>query len=758
MRRIAARWLHAWAPVLAAVLLVGGQAAPATALVPGDATASGYTRESVRAATWNMCGEAGGGTASDAGYCPWRNGAFKGTYDEKKFAEFDGTGAAKKMEGVVRLIKERNLNAVLLQEVCVGSTPGKTTGKSHLDELKRLISTDELLSSDEWSFASAGVTRPSDEYEEPERRDPELLDSEGSDCRTDYLTGTLSNVIAVKGKITWRSEDDFHTPVGTGLSMSSGNILCVEVEGWESHVCNTHVSNFYGDTKRHKDPSKPEQADWEIPIAPETAEAYYQKQLDIVEQVVKQFPSVVLGGDFNTSDQARLKPLYDLMAECDQRSYLPGDTANEHTKLGRVHKDEDLDSDRGYTAYTEISSKIDYLFSTGGFTGCDSRTEFGDRTNYLVTAPGQAQCNDAKRNCKPDATAYSDHTPLYGYTQGGPVVSWKLDGSATATTGPTDALDGASSDGTSDWRTAEHGGALYMDGRVDEAIAAAAPAVDTTHSFTVSAWAKLDADAGTSAVVSQDGNRVSGMILFYNAGDNSWRFGLPRADLDGWNIDQAVASGAVKGQWTRLTGVYDASTGKVSLFVDGAKKAETTHTARWSAGGPFVVGRDLVSGVRNAGFKGHIQRAEAFTYALRDDQVASYSGTLAAPTGKGIAMPEVVGMNSQGCHQHNGGLFKNAFGTSATLRPTLTATVRHPDPSKDVWAEFSLWDNTTSTQILALGTPGSKSTTVKGQGTVSLTTPTLTAGHSYGWRVRTADATTNNNAVSANCHFLTPAA
>lgn len=743
MRRFAARWLHAWAPALAVVLLLGGQATPATALVPGDPTATGYTRESVRAATWNMCGEAGGGTASDAGYCPWRNGAATGRYDKDGFSIPDGSGPRRKMEGVVRLINERKLNAVLLQEVCVGRTPGDATGTSHLDELRK------LLPAGEWSFASAGVTRPDDPHGvEPERRDPELLDSEGSDCRGDHLTGTLSNAIAVKGRITWRSEDDFGTPVGTGLSMNSGTILCAEVEGWESHLCSTHISNFHSDTTKEK-----KEPHWEVPISSGTAAIYYQKQLDIVERVVKQFPSVVLGGDFNTSNQTTLKPLYDLMAECDQRAYFPGDAVNEHTKLTRDN--EVKRADGGYTSYTMTSSKIDYLFSTDGFTGCDSRTEFGDRTDYLVTT--QPECHLVKRNCRPDDDAYSDHTPVYGYTEGGPVVSWKLDGSATATSGPTAELNGASSDGTSDWRAAEHGGALYMDGRVDEAVVARAPAIDTTHSFTVSAWAKLDADADTAAVVSQDGTRVSGMILFYNAGDNSWRFGLPRADADGWNIDQAVAPGAVKGRWTRLTGVYDASTGKVSLFVDGTKKAETTHTARWSATGPFVVGRDLVSGVRNAGFKGHLQRAEAFSYALRDDQVASYSGTMTAPTDKSVAMPVAEGMNSQGCHQH-GDLYGNAFGTAATRTPTLTATVRHPDPSKDVWAEFSLWDNTTSTQILSLGTPGSKSSTVKGQGTVSLTVPTLTPGHSYGWRVRTADATTNNNPVSANCHFLTPAA
>ncbi|MFC8173950.1 LamG-like jellyroll fold domain-containing protein [Streptomyces sp. NPDC057242] len=755
MRRFAARWPHAWASVLAVVLLAGGVATPAAALEtrPGDAAATGYTRESVRAATWNMCGEAGGSYASAAGYRPWRNGAVTGRYRPDGSAILDGTGPRRKMEGVVRLIDERNLNAVLLQEVCAGTTPGDSSGTSHLDELAK------LLAGKGWSFASAGVTRPDDKYGvEPERKDPELVDSEGSDCRGDALTGTLSVAIAVKGRITWRSEDDFRTPVGTGLSMNSGTILCAEVADWESHLCSTHVSGFHADTTKKKDPDDPAQANWEVPISPATADAYYQKQLGTIVDTVKKFPSVVLGGDFNTSDQETPQPLYSLMAECDQRAYLPNDgtyddAVNEATKLTRT--DGATRPDGGYKSYAMTSSKIDYLFSTDGFTGCDARTDFGDSTDYL--AEHQPECQSVAKNCKPDDDAYSDHTPLYGYTQGGPAVSWKLDGGAAATTGGSAGLTGASGDGTSDWRTGEHGGALYMDGRVDEAVAAGGPAFDTAHSFTASAWAELDADAGTSAVLSQDGNRVSGVILFYNAGDNSWRFGLPKADADGWNIDQAVAPGAVKGQWTRLTGVYDSATGKASLFVDGTKRAETTHTARWRANGTFVVGRDLVGGVRNAGFKGHVQRAEAFGHALRADQVASYSATMAPPTGKNIAMAGIEGTNSQGCHQH-GDDYGNTFGTAVTLTPTLTATVRHPDPSKDVWAEFSLWDNTTSTQILSLGTPASKSTVVKGQGTVSLTAPRLTPGHSYGWRVRTADATTGNTPVSANCHFKAPEA
>ncbi|MFD3530760.1 LamG-like jellyroll fold domain-containing protein [Streptomyces sp. NPDC058664] len=738
MRRRAATWLRTVAPVLGAALLIGAQATPAAAVTTtaGDAAGNAYTRDSVRAATWNMCGEAGGGYASAAGYCPWRNGTKTKKPDGTVVQNYEGP--AKKMQGVVDLINQRNLNAVMLQEVCAGTTPGDTQGTSHLAELDALLP-------DGWTMASAGVTRPDAGSAEPERSNVELIDQEGSECRGPGLTGTLGVAIAVKGQIAWKSETDFNTPLDANLSMNRGTVLCVEVAGWENHLCTTHVSNFDEDAKAKPDgtPAKITQAQ---------ADAYYKGQMDKVVDVVKRFPSVVVGGDFNTTRADRIQPLYNLMAECDQRAYFPGDAANEVTKLNRTSAQ--LDADAGYLSYENTSSKIDYLFATGDFTGCDSAVEYGDRTDYRRTV--QPECQKIAQNCQAGPQAYSDHTPLYGYTQGGPALSWKLDGSADATVGGSGGHTGVRTGGT-DWDLADHGGALPLDG--DDTVTAAGPVVNTAQSFTVSAWAKVDPAAGTSAVVAQDGSRISGMILWYNATDNSWRFGMPRADADGWSIDQAVSPGAVKGEWTRVTGVFDAAAEKISLYVNGVKKAEAAHlsAAQWQAKGPFVVGRDLVNGAQNAFFKGRVQRVEAFGYALRDDQVANHSGSMTAPTGKSVQLTGDVGTLSQGCHQMKEA-FGNDFGTAASLTPTLTATVRHPDPSKDVWAEFSLWDNTTSTQILTLGTPESRSdTTVKGQGTVSLTVPALTPGHSYGWRVRTADQTTNNTPVSANCHFKTPA-
>ncbi|MGW4164064.1 LamG domain-containing protein [Streptomyces sp. NPDC004788] len=710
MRRIAAHGLHLLTAVLAAVVLLGGQTAPAAAVTttPGDAAGTAHTRESVRAMTWNICGEAGGRVASDAGYCPYRN------------------VPGKKIEGIAQLVKDRNLNVVMLQEVC---------SVSHLAPLEAKLEADDPGS--DWTFALAGVTRPGDTYQ-TEQPGVEFVDSQGSRCRGS-LSGTLGVAIGVKGRMTWKTETDFTTPLG--LSMDRGTVLCVEVAGWENHVCTTHVSNFGADV-----PAKLTQAQ---------ADQYYDDQIATVADVVGKFPSVVLGGDFNTRLQDRLQPLYSLMAECDQRSYYPGDASDEPTKF--TLDGVTTDANGGILSYAGyVTSKIDYLFATDGFTGCDSRTDFADQTDYRLSV--QPNCTKATPEtvldpCRPGATGYSDHTPLYGYTQGGATLSWRLDGSP-------DGLGGGTPSGGASWAPGEHGGALALDGSTG-AVTASGPAVDTTRGFTVSAWAKANPGAGTGVVLSQDGTTISGMMLWYNAGDSTWRFALPKADSATWSVDQAIAPAAVTGTWTQLTGVYDAAAGTVSLYVDGVKKATAVHADvdRWAATGPFVVGRDRVRGADNAFFNGFVQRAAAFDHPLRDDQIASYAGRLTAPTGRNTALRDVPGEpSSQGCHQ-NVDPFGADYGTATSLTPTLTATVRHPDPSKEVWAEFSIWDNTDSSrpQPIIMGEAGSASAKVRGQGTVSVPVPPLVPGHAYGWRVRTTDGTTTSP-ISTNCHFTAPAA
>ncbi|MFD7324771.1 LamG-like jellyroll fold domain-containing protein [Streptomyces sp. NPDC059875] len=717
MSRFAAGWLHALATALVAVALLAGQAIPAAAVetTPGDAAGTAYTRESVRTMTWNMCGEAGGAVAGQAGYCPYRN------------------TPQKKVDGIVKVIKEQNLNAVMLQEVCSVSHIGALDAT-----LKNLADQGEAWAQG-WTFALAGVTRPNEGDPEPERSGIELIDEEGSDCRG--LSGTLGVAIGVRGQITWKSETDFSTPLN--LSMNRGTVLCVEVAGWEQHLCTTHVSNFDGD------------------VDATTAATYYNQQINTVAAVVKKFPSVVLGGDFNTSVQDKLQPLFSLMSECDQQAYYPGEASNETTKVTRIMQVNDGNpvgepKDYAITSQTGFqTSKIDYLFSTDGFTGCDSWTGLADWTDYSIAKQPDCRLKPGDKTwepqCAPATDAYSDHTPVFGRTQGGPQLSWKLD-SAGGTAGGSGGHTGSPS-GSVSW-DADHGGSLKLNGS-DTAVTAGGSVINTQRSFTVSAWAKVAAGADTSAVVSQDGQNISGMMLWFNKGDSTWRFGMPKTDSSGWSVDQAIAP-ATPEVWTHLTGVYDAAAGMITLYVNGAKKTFAAHTAPWSATGPFVVGRDKVNGANNAYFNGSIQRVEAFDYPMRDDQAASHAGKLTAPTGKSTEMQSTpFAALSQGCHLPVEA-FGLDFGTATSLTPTLSATVAHPDPSAEVWAEFQVWDIADPTrQPIALGDSRSASAKVRGQGSVTVTVPTLTPGRSYGWRVRTNDGT-STSAFSADCRFSAP--
>ncbi|MGW5420926.1 ricin-type beta-trefoil lectin domain protein [Streptomyces sp. NPDC003943] len=117
--------------------------------------------------------------------------------------------------------------------------------------------------------------------------------------------------------------------------------------------------------------------------------------------------------------------------------------------------------------------------------------------------------------------------------------------------------------------------------------------VDTRQSFTVSTWAKLDKPDGV--VVSQDLLHGSAFMLWADA--NGWRFALARSDDDGWSYDYTATANAANafkaGVWTQLTATYNATTGAMSLYVNGRLAASAYHAASTSPvpSGPLVMGR-----------------------------------------------------------------------------------------------------------------------------------------------------------------------
>ncbi|MEV6525806.1 LamG-like jellyroll fold domain-containing protein [Longispora sp. NPDC051575] len=132
---------------------------------------------------------------------------------------------------------------------------------------------------------------------------------------------------------------------------------------------------------------------------------------------------------------------------------------------------------------------------------------------------------------------------------------------------------------------------------------ASAPAVvDTSRSFSVAAWVRVDDTTGFRTFVSQCGTARCAYYLQYMANTDRWAFAMPsedKANPAGYSIAQS-AQAPRKGIWTHLTGVYDASAAKVRLYVNGQLDGEQGSHPGWKATGPTYLGKamnaDLVKG------------------------------------------------------------------------------------------------------------------------------------------------------------------
>ncbi|EPY92049.1 LamG-like jellyroll fold domain-containing protein [Streptomyces noursei] len=135
------------------------------------------------------------------------------------------------------------------------------------------------------------------------------------------------------------------------------------------------------------------------------------------------------------------------------------------------------------------------------------------------------------------------------------------------------------------------GSALKLNGTSAYA-ATAGPVVDTTKSFSVSAWVKLDNKDRNHTFLSQAGDRASGLQLYYSKDLDKWVFNRHASDTDSTTIVRAVSKDVAQaGVWTHLTGSYDAEKQSLSLFVNGQLQQSTAFTTPWRANGGFQIGR-----------------------------------------------------------------------------------------------------------------------------------------------------------------------
>ncbi|MFJ4409566.1 LamG-like jellyroll fold domain-containing protein [Streptomyces sp. NPDC088910] len=169
--------------------------------------------------------------------------------------------------------------------------------------------------------------------------------------------------------------------------------------------------------------------------------------------------------------------------------------------------------------------------------------------------------------------------------------------------------------------------------------------LDTSDSFTVSAWVSASDISVSRAAVTQDGVYAAGFSLGLYGG--KWTFKTATKDAPGATWQSAVsAEPVVAGTWTHLTGVYNRAAGTITVYVNGKPSTSVATAAAPVAPGALQFGRIRWQGTYTDPWKGSLDDVRLWNRAL----TASDASTVAANTvlTSGVPAKAVWNMNETG--------------------------------------------------------------------------------------------------------------
>jgi RHS repeat-associated protein len=231
---------------------------------------------------------------------------------------------------------------------------------------------------------------------------------------------------------------------------------------------------------------------------------------------------------------------------------------------------------------------------------------------------------------------------LYGYDNlgqvttktvnpGGPVGWWKLNQS----TGTTVADSAGVGNGATASNVTWSGGVGVFNGTSSE-IVSPAPALNTSTSFTMSAWANLSKiPTGFQVVMAQRGANNTAAELTFSPDTGSWKFQTSSADVTGGYVlaTASAPTAPVVSTWYHLVGTYDSSTRKLTLYVNGTPVATATAAGTWTGAKNLTIGS---AGGRNF-FPGSLGNVQVYQRPLSAAEITTLfnsgrAGTAVATT------------------------------------------------------------------------------------------------------------------------------
>ncbi|MFI6009178.1 LamG-like jellyroll fold domain-containing protein [Streptomyces sp. NPDC051243] len=314
-----------------------------------------------------------------------------------------------------------------------------------------------------------------------------------------------------------------------------------------------------------------------------------------------------------------------------------------------------------------------------------------------------------------DAAGHSSLTGYYSFLVKGaeqPSGIWHLDNALTdATTATQHPL--TSSGATWDTLSRTGPGAAKLNGTTAY-LSTSGAVLDTTKSFTVSAWVRLAKKDVNHTVLSQAGTNASGFQLYYSSAYNTWIFNRHQTDVADPAIVRSIGTKPpVLNVWTHLTGVYDAAEQTLQLYVNGVPQGKPVpFTATpWKASGNLQVGRLWHAATGKENFAGTIDEVKVWSRALADTEVAHDAwlededlsdGTAGDPVPALVAKWDATDMaNATGTTVKD----TSGFGRNLTLNGAALTQVTTGDPEigEEVTTSQTMSLNGTSAYATATG-------------------------------------------------------
>jgi alpha-L-arabinofuranosidase len=172
--------------------------------------------------------------------------------------------------------------------------------------------------------------------------------------------------------------------------------------------------------------------------------------------------------------------------------------------------------------------------------------------------------------------------------------------------------------GTSGWTAGLVGrSALAVPGSNGSYAEIPTPVVDTTRSFSVAAWVKVNRVGGYQTFVSEDGPVLSSFFLQLRGDTNWFSFTVP---YDFFVLAQSGFT-PVPGRWYHLAGVYDAAAQSASLYVDGVLIDTVYNVVAGPATGPTGIGRGKFAGNPVDFVNGAVDDVRLYQSALTASQI-----------------------------------------------------------------------------------------------------------------------------------------